>query len=138
MTARMRLLSAEAQAVVEHVGISVPTSAAVIEAEELAAIVLHIAPSLPPAEAEVVLLAAGVACDVTGGHKHDIPSTIHRAILSAFPRPRFADYFLAAMQAQVHRNPGSHAALLMGAGPADSARLHQEWSRATASLNETA
>jgi hypothetical protein len=103
------------------------------------AIVLHMAPSLPPAEeAEVVLLEAGVACDVTGGHKNDIHSAVHRAILSAFPRPRFADYFMAAMQAQAHRHPGSHAALLMGAGLAESARLHQEWSRAAASPDVTA
>src|SRR4028118_125812 len=36
MTARLRLMSAEARAVVERLGLTLPTSAAMIEAEELA------------------------------------------------------------------------------------------------------
>jgi hypothetical protein len=111
-----RLLSADAQAVVGRLGITVPTSAAVREAEELAF-------QASPAEL----------------YGHVVRSYLYAATLGATAGAEHdGEMLVAAMKAQAHRDPGGHAALLLGAGLADSARLHEAWAQATAPLDEPA
>lgn len=92
------------------------------------AIVLHMAPSMPPAEeAEVVLLEAGVACDVSGRHQNELTPITHQSLVQAFPRPQFAVQFVEDMRTQAERHPASHAAIILENGIAESISRHQGW-----------
>lgn len=92
------------------------------------AMVLHMAPSMPPGEeAEVVLLEAGVGCDVTGSRKNELTTLAHHSMFEAFPRPRFGAQFVAAMREQGRRHPSCHAAILLENGLAGSTTRHQQW-----------
>lgn len=91
-------------------------------------IVLHMAPSIPPGDiTEVQLLEAGISCDVTGGRRQDLGLRDHRDVLDVFPRHDFAAEFVATMEHQARRLPGSHAAILMQTGFPASTIAHQEW-----------
>lgn len=92
------------------------------------AMVLHMAPSIPPGDViEVKLMEAGIACDVTGSNRSTLTSAGHRKVLDVFPRPNFAREFVHDMQRQATLLPSCHAAILLDAGLAALTTAHQGW-----------
>jgi hypothetical protein len=78
------------------------------------AVVLHMAPTLPPAEeAEVLLLEAGVACDVTGARSREVSGRAVEELLARYPRAGFKREFTQLLRSEAARKPLSHAALLL-------------------------
>jgi hypothetical protein len=78
------------------------------------AVVLHMAPTLPPAEeAEVLLLEAGVACDVTGARSREVSARAIEELLARYPRAGFKREFTRLLRSEATRKPLSHAALLL-------------------------
>jgi hypothetical protein len=78
------------------------------------AVVLHMAPTLPPAEeAEVLLLEAGVACDVSGARSQEVGARAAHELLARYPRAGFKHEFTQLLRSEAARKPLSHAALLL-------------------------
>jgi hypothetical protein len=78
------------------------------------AVVLHMAPTLPPAEeAEVLLLEAGVACDVTGARSQEVNAPAIDELLARYPRAGFKREFTQLLRSEAARKPLTHAALLL-------------------------
>ena len=78
------------------------------------AVVLHMAPTLPPAEeAEVLLLEAGVACDVTGARSREVNARAIDELLARYPRAGFKREFTQLLRSEAARKPLTHAALLL-------------------------
>jgi hypothetical protein len=78
------------------------------------AVVLHMAPTLPPAEeAEVLLLEAGVACDVTGARSPEVSARAVEELLARYPRAGFKREFPQLLRSEAARKPLTHAALLL-------------------------
>jgi HD domain len=78
------------------------------------AVVLHMAPTLPPAEeAEVLLLEAGVACDVTGARSREVSGRAIDEPLARYPRANFKREFTQLLRSEAAHKPLSHAALLL-------------------------
>jgi hypothetical protein len=78
------------------------------------AVVLHMAPTLPPAEeAEVLLLEAGVACDVTGARSREVSGRAIEELLARYPRVGFKREFTRLLRSEAARKPLTHAALLL-------------------------
>jgi HD domain len=78
------------------------------------AVVLHMAPTLPPAEeAEVLLLEAGVACDVTGARSREVSARAVQELLTRYPRAGFKREFTRLLRSEAARKPRTHAALLL-------------------------
>jgi hypothetical protein len=78
------------------------------------AVVLHMAPTLPPAEeAEVLLLEAGVACDVTGARSREVSGRAVEELLARYPRAGFKREFTQLLRSEAARKPLTHAALLL-------------------------
>jgi HD domain len=78
------------------------------------AVVLHMAPTLPPAEeAEVLLLEAGVACDVTGARSREVSARAVEELLARYPRAGFKREFPQLLRSEAARKPLTHAALLL-------------------------
>jgi HD domain len=76
------------------------------------AVVLHMAPTLPPAEeAEVLLLEAGVACDVTGTRSRQVSGRAIEELLARYPRAGFKREFTQLLRSEAVRKPLTHAAL---------------------------
>lgn len=81
------------------------------------AIVMHMAPSISPAEqAEVLLLEAGVACDVAGIRSEQVGERAIAELLRQYPRHRFQEDFAKRIRREAERKPDCAAALLIGAG----------------------
>lgn len=78
------------------------------------AVVLHMAPTLPPAEeAEVLLLEAGVACDVTGARSQEVNARAIDELLTRYPRAGFKREFTQLLRSEAARKPHTHAGLLL-------------------------
>jgi hypothetical protein len=78
------------------------------------AVVLHMAPTLPPAEeTEVLLLEAGVACDVTGVRSQEVHARAIDELLARYPRAGFKREFTQLLRSEAARKPRTHAALLL-------------------------
>jgi hypothetical protein len=78
------------------------------------AVVLHMAPTLPPAEdTEVLLLEAGVACDVTGARSQEVNARVIEELLARYPRAGFKREFTQLLRSEAARKPQTHAALLL-------------------------
>jgi hypothetical protein len=79
------------------------------------AVVLHMAPTtLPPAEeAEVHLLEAGVACDVTGARSQEVSGRAIEELLARYPRAGFKHEFTQLLRSEAAHKPLTHAALLL-------------------------
>ena len=78
------------------------------------AVVLHMAPTLPPAEdTEVLLLEAGVACDVTGARSQEVNARAIEELLARYPRAGFKREFTQLLRSEAARKPLTHAALLL-------------------------
>jgi hypothetical protein len=78
------------------------------------AVVLHMAQTLPPAEdAEVLLLEAGVACDVTGARSQEVSARAVEELLARYPRAGFKREFPQLLRHEAARKPLTHAALLL-------------------------
>jgi hypothetical protein len=78
------------------------------------AVVLHMAPTLPPAEdTEVLLLEAGVACDVTGARSQEVSARAIDELLARYPRAGFKREFTQLLRSEAARKPLTHAALLL-------------------------
>lgn len=81
------------------------------------AVVLHMAPTLPPAEeTEVLLLEAGVACDVAGARSQELSGPAIDELLARYPRAGFKREFTQLLQSEAARKPHTHAALLLQHG----------------------
>jgi hypothetical protein len=81
------------------------------------AVILHMAPILPPAEEnEVLLLEAGVACDVTGARSREIGGRVVDELLERYPRAGFRYEFTQLLRREAARKPHTHAALLLQQG----------------------
>ncbi len=80
-------------------------------------IVLHMAPGISPAELpEVLLLEAGVACDVSGARVSDISRRAMQEIVARYSRKDFRRGFAALLGREARRKPDCSAALLFGLG----------------------
>ena len=78
------------------------------------AVVLHMAPTIPPAEeAEVKLLEAGVACDVTGARSQEVRGRAIDELLARYPRAGFKHDFTQLLRSEAAHKPLTHAALLL-------------------------
>jgi hypothetical protein len=78
------------------------------------AVVLHMAPSLPPAEeTEVLLLEAGVACDVSGTRSQELSDRAIQELLARCPRAGFKGEFTRLLRSEAARKPLTHTALLL-------------------------
>jgi HD domain len=81
------------------------------------AIVLHMAPSLSPAEeTEVLLLDAGISCDCSGARYDDVGRRAVEEVLRVHPRAGFKSGFAELLRRQAERKPQCHAALMLDAG----------------------
>jgi hypothetical protein len=81
------------------------------------AIVLHMAPAISAAEErEVLLLEAGVACDVSGARAEELGAGAVEDALALHPRAGFKRAFAALLRREAERKPGCHAAVLLGHG----------------------
>jgi hypothetical protein len=75
---------------------------------------MHMAPTLPPAEeAEVLLLEAGVACDVTGARRPEVSARAIEELLARYPRAGFKREFTHLLRSEAARKPLTHTALLL-------------------------
>jgi len=80
-------------------------------------IVLHMAPEISPVELpEVLLLEAGVACDVSGTRVDDISRRALKEIVARFSRADFKRGFCATLVREARRKPDCSAALLLEHG----------------------
>jgi len=80
-------------------------------------IVLHMAPGISPAELpEVLLLEAGVACDVSGARSAEISRRAMREVVARHSRADFKREFAALLGREARRKPDCSAALLFGRG----------------------
>ena len=78
------------------------------------AVVLHMAPTVPPAEeAEVLLLEAGVTCDVTGARSREVSGRAIDELLARYPRVGFKREFTRLLRSEAAHKPLTHAALLL-------------------------
>jgi hypothetical protein len=78
------------------------------------AVVLHMAPTLPPAEEnEVLLLEAGVACDVTGTRSQELSGRAIQELLTRYPRAGFKRDFPQLLRSEAARKPRTRTALLL-------------------------
>jgi hypothetical protein len=81
------------------------------------AVVLHMAPTLPPAEEnEVLLLEAGVVCDVSGTRSDEVSSSAIDELLARYPRVGFKHGFTQLLRREAARKPYTHTALLLQQG----------------------
>jgi hypothetical protein len=81
------------------------------------AIVLHMSPSISPAElAEVRLLDAGVTCDVSGRRVEEIEKRALEEVLRRYSRADFKRDFSAALRREAARKPRCSAAVLFDLG----------------------
>lgn len=81
------------------------------------AIVLHMTPRLSPAEeTEVLLLDAGISCDVSGTRNEDVGRRATEEILRVHPRAGFKQGFAELLRGQAERKPHCHAAVMLDAG----------------------
>ncbi len=81
------------------------------------AIVLHMSPRISPAELpEVLLLEAGVACDVAGVRIQEVSRRAVTEVLQRYSRADFARDFSATLQDEARRKPGCAAAHLFELG----------------------
>ncbi len=81
------------------------------------AIVLHMSPTISKAElAEVLLLEAGVACDVTGARIQEVSCRAVAEVIRRYSRADFARQFSAMLQDEARRKPGCAAAHLFELG----------------------
>jgi hypothetical protein len=80
-------------------------------------IVLHTAPGISPAELpEVLLLEAGVACDVSGARSAEISRRAMREVVARYSRADFKREFTALLGREARRKPDCSTALLFGRG----------------------
>jgi hypothetical protein len=78
------------------------------------AVVLHMAPTRPPAdENDVLLLEAGVACDVSGARSREVSARAVEELLARYPRAGFKNEFTQLLRSEAARKPLTHAALLL-------------------------
>ena len=81
------------------------------------AIVLHMSPKISQAELpEVLLLDAGVACDVTGLRIQDVSRRAVAEVIRRYSRADFARQFSATLQDEAQRKPRCAAAHLFKLG----------------------
>jgi HD domain len=81
------------------------------------AIILHMAPAISPAEEhEVLLLDAGISCDVSGTRNDDVGRRATEEILRVHPRAGFRQGFAELMRREAVRKPRCHAAVMLDAG----------------------
>jgi hypothetical protein len=81
------------------------------------AIVLHMSPRISQAELpEVLLLEAGVACDVAGVRIQDVSRRAVTEVLRRYSRADFARQFSATLQDEAQRKPRCAAAHLFELG----------------------
>ena len=80
-------------------------------------IVLHMAAEISPVELpEVLLLEAGVACDVSGTRAGEISRRVVSEIVARYSRADFKQEFGAILAREAHRKPNCSAALLLEHG----------------------
>ena len=80
-------------------------------------IVLHMAPGISPAELpEVLLLEAGVACDVSGARSAEVSRRAMQEIVARYSRKDFRHEFASLLGREAKRKPDCSAALLLGLG----------------------
>ncbi len=80
-------------------------------------IVLHMAPEISPAEvSEVLLLEAGIACDVSGAGSDEISRRAMQEIVARYSRKDFKREFTAILEREARRKPECSAALLFRLG----------------------
>lgn len=80
-------------------------------------IVLHMAPDISPVELpEVLLLEAGVACDVSGTRVAEISRRAMQEIVARYSRKDFRREFADLLGREARRKPDCSAALLLGRG----------------------
>ena len=96
------------------------------------AIVLHMSPAISQAElAEVLLLEAGVACDVAGVRIQDVSQRALMEVLRRYSRADFARQFSVTLQDEARRKPCCAAAHLFDLGlqrKIDEAPFAERWS----------
>jgi hypothetical protein len=81
------------------------------------AVVSHMALAISAAEeAEVLLLEAGVACDVTGSRHREVGRRAAEEVLARYPRKQFKREFVRLLQTEARRKPRCSAALLLREG----------------------
>jgi hypothetical protein len=81
------------------------------------AIVLHMAPAISSAEDhEVLLLDAGISCDVSGTRNEDVGRRAIEEVLRVHPRAGFKQRFTELMRREADRKPRCHAAMHLAAG----------------------
>jgi HD domain len=81
------------------------------------AVVLHMALSIMPTELpEVLLLEAGVACDVTGRRIDEISNRALREVVGRYSRADFKRGFAALLDSEARRKPHCSTALLFKHG----------------------
>jgi HD domain len=81
------------------------------------AIVLHMAPAISSAEEhEVLLLDAGISCDVSGTRNENVGRRAIEEVLRVYPRAGFKQRFTELMHREAGRKPRCHAAMHLAAG----------------------
>ena len=61
----------------------------------------------------MLLLEAGVACDVTGARSQEVNARAIDELLAHYPRAGFKGEFTQLLRSEAARKPLSHAALLL-------------------------
>ena len=64
-------------------------------------------------DTQVLLLEAGVACDVTGARSRDVSARAIDELLTRYPRAGFKREFTQLLRSEAARKPLTHAALLL-------------------------